>query len=51
MSDIKTWMTTNKLKLNDEKTELIVVTLDKIKLNYKPNAALSLGIYMTTLCP
>lgn len=26
VSDIKSWMTTNKLKLNDEKTDLLVVT-------------------------
>lgn len=38
MWDIKSWMTTNKLKLNDEKTELIVVTFrHKLKLNKKPN--------------
>ena len=34
--DIKTWMTTDKLKLNDDKTELIVIgtraQLDKISI-------------------
>ena len=35
--DIKTWMTANKLKLNDDKTELIVIEtraqLDKISIS------------------
>ena len=33
------------------KQNSLLSPLDKIKLNYKPNSALSLGMFMTTLCP
>ena len=62
ISDVKSWMLCNKVKLNDEKTEILFcnpknlnASLDHLKIGneivYVSNSAKNLGVYLDCNCP